>query len=38
VSQKEWLGFERKYMENSKDIQEIKITKLALILLTWRIW
>jgi hypothetical protein len=38
VSQKEWLGFDRKYLENSKDIQEIKITKLTLILLMWRIW
>lgn len=28
VSQKEWWGFERKYLENSKDIQEIKITIL----------
>jgi hypothetical protein len=28
VSQKEWWGLERKYLENSKDSQEIKITKL----------
>jgi hypothetical protein len=28
VFQKEWWGFERKYLENNKDIQEIKITKL----------